>query len=303
MGKVNLTTIESLAAQARERATQRESGARRDFKWFNFKPAPAQNQIRILEPTYEDGRVALLVYKHTIGNDKYDCIEKTWPNLRQECPICKSLRVLYDQGKDTTGKWARGRAYTNCIDRNAQNEGVKILGVPMSVYDYIIQMMVARDANDHSRYIFGDITDTQTGRDILISYDSNSHQYNTTMFPISSPLHTDPAICQQWLSERWNMDSIFKFPNEQEFQKIRAAADYILASASTFTPPSTPTHSATNKQLPKTPACYALDWKPKPDTPTKCYVCPVELSCLEDVKKKLSTGWTQPEVQTPYSIV
>jgi hypothetical protein len=315
MPKLNLGMVEQQAQELREREEKRDnratgggtSGGQKDFKFFDFRPGA--NYIRLLEPTFEDGRLAMMIARHEIDNKKYLCIQKTWPQARIECPFCKVRYDLYPQVGDLTKRlYTKQAAWTSCIRRDDMATGVQLIRIVSTVYNFLVQQTTMRDPMT-KQFVYGDITDTETGRDIVITYANNT--YTTAIMPNVSPLNQDRAVAEQWLKERYHPDRIWKMPDEKviaEYQKVaEQQRTYILQQfhgetnrAVQAAPPPPMTNSPATSSANR-PRCYALDWRePKSlQQPTKCVTCPVDIPCSEEVKQKIAAGIPLPTEQTP----
>jgi hypothetical protein len=125
-------------------------------------------------------------------------------------------------------KWSR-KAYANIIDRDAPEKGVQLLGLPMSVFKWLVEMMA-----DSS---IGDVTDTVKGADILIKKNKTGEkryevEYVPTIMNSGSPLSDDQAKADTWLGSLFEIDKIFKRPNSQAIHANLNAANSLLKNLS-----------------------------------------------------------------------
>jgi hypothetical protein len=256
MAKLNLQNLEKQVQEIQHR--QSGSGTRGELKWYEMKSGV--NQVRILEPTFEDGRLAMVTVRHKEANN-YFCIARTWPQLRKDCPICKVMWPIYEANKESpiAKYFPKRNAWVNVIDRSNPDLGVQLMRLPISLHDDLITQISTRDMTDPTKFIYGDITDSQNGRDIIITRNETHGQvsYTIAIHPMVTPLHKDPGMIQKWLDERYNIEKIFSTPDDAGMKAIEEFANKISIEFSSPTnqsnhntpqvpPPPQPTAAAPN---------------------------------------------------------
>lgn len=315
MAKLNLELMESIAQQMNK--AQEERAQRRNIIRYEWKSG--SNQIRLMESTFDDGRLALPVYRHWIAKTPYVCVAQTYPANRIMCPICQALIEVERKGISTDNFEARGKAITNCVDRYETNRenAVKLIELPMSAYNYLVLQVTLRDKMN-GMFVFGDITDSLSGRDIFVVKKVGERtSYETSLSPQVSPLHPEKDVVDMWMKARYSIQNMYRFPDETYFVKLKTVAEGILLSnkidmatatqAVASAPPTIPVNATVHSdkqpgpQQQKTmPKCYSLDWREeKAMRPAKCLPCPFETACSAEVKKKISAGFPLPDHQTP----
>jgi hypothetical protein len=332
MAKLNLDLMEKMAQELKTRADRQPQqqrsfggggGGRREFKWYNWD-RNGVHHVRLLEPTMSDGRLALMVYKHhdLYGQDPVMCVSETFPRLGIDCEVCKSLNNLYSFGLDVGQMRSRGRGYTNCVDRLDMDAGTQIIGLPYSCHQWLVTESTRRDPMDPTKYLFGDICDPISGRDVMIDKKivSDRPKYTTNFYPNSTRLHAEDDHIAKLVEDRFDIERIFKIPDEATLGKIKVVARTLIERAkdrmrsqappqanvpvevtSTTSPaaeaaravsPPAPTVAPTEARprptqvLPQgVPKCYAKDWRPGSLRPAKCRPCFSEIACSNEVKK------------------
>lgn len=163
-----------------------------------------------------------------------------------------------------------GRAYTNVIDRNCRDfididngsvvrvekkedrEGknlapiIHVAGIPMSVYSWIVEQIMTREVTvedgeeSYGDYLYGDITDVQDGKDVVITVTGNGFdtKYITSFHPKSPPIE-GPLFGEEArahiLKNLFNIGQIWQFPRGSKYDDIVGAGEKVrsLNGAST----------------------------------------------------------------------
>lgn len=172
-----------------------------------FKAKEGKNTIRILPPWNEEGKfyfIGKLHYGISSSNLPIPCREA----IGKTCPICEAIKNIKD--RDIARKLSqRTRVYMNVIDRAKPAQGVKVLGCTPK------QMKQLRGYLEDSD--FGDITDPEDGRDVIIEKDSSTtpNTYDIRVRPKSSPIDYD-----EWEAELHKLDEIQEFPPIEEYKRM-----------------------------------------------------------------------------------
>ena len=170
-------------------------------------------QIRILPPT-NGSSPFVEMYGHKI---QVDGDWKTFPCLKHEkneaCPFCEAYDMLKSTGKDDAKELAkkynaRLMYVVKVIDRDAEEEGVKFWRFnhdyrKEGIYDKIHGVLNA---------IKKDVTDPQTGRDLLITINRNQSGAPIVSAVASldpSPLSTDTELSKTWLDDNRNWEDVY----------------------------------------------------------------------------------------------
>ena len=147
---------------------------------------------------------------------------KTFPCLKHEegeaCPFCEARQALLSTGKESDKELAKKYSprmmyVVKVIDRDKESEGVKFWRFN---HDYrktgtMDKIMGAIKAVQH------DITDTETGRDLLINIardQNNRPVVQSITYPIeSTPLSTDESTRNAWVSDSRTWRDVYSTRN------------------------------------------------------------------------------------------
>jgi hypothetical protein len=249
------------------------------------------------------------VYNHVFKQDKEKvrCIEKTFPEMNEACPVCEADRELKAwarerkiEGQDWerlfSGYYTQPRAFTNCISRDPEGPKdtvmfngetvdipkIYILGLPMKVFNDI-NNAINIGAED-------DITDEINGSDVLITVTGSSmntsYVHNVKKHP--SPLHSDEKVRAAIIANMYNISEIFVVPNKAKRDRAVALAAgrirILMSDTPSYTPPKTsgvdvspiaqPTSGVgmrmASRRNNNRPRCYGNHL----DNYDKCLICP-----------------------------
>jgi hypothetical protein len=183
----------------------------------------ATKQIRII-PT-ESGSPFQDFFGHKV---QVDGEWKTFACLKTEnneaCPFCEAREALIATGKDSDREYAKKynqkQMYiVKVIDRENEGDGVKFWRFNHSyskdgVYDKVIGILNA---------IKKDITDEETGRDLLLTITRNSRDIAivsgiATLDP--SPLTSDPALKELWVNDTRTWRDVYAERNYEYLEII-----------------------------------------------------------------------------------
>lgn len=164
-------------------------------------------RIRILPPAEGETTPFTVLWGHKA---QVEGEWKTFPCLKHEegeaCPFCEARQALLSTGKESDKELAKKYSprmmyVVKIIDRDKESEGVKFWRFN---HDYrktgtMDKIMGAIKAVQH------DITDTETGRDLLINIardQNNRPVVQSITYPIeSTPLSSDEATTNSWVSD------------------------------------------------------------------------------------------------------
>lgn len=170
-------------------------------------------QVRIL-PTANGTSPFVEMYGHKA---QVDGAWKTLPCLKREknepCPFCEAREALLATGeekdKELAKKYGARMMYiVKVIDRNAENEGVKFWRFnhdyrKEGIYDKIIGVLNA---------IKKDVTDPQTGRDLLLTINRNQNNVPVISAVASldpTPLSNDTEQVKTWLADTRKWEDVY----------------------------------------------------------------------------------------------
>lgn len=174
-------------------------------------------QIRIL-PTHDGTSPFVEMRGHKI---QVDGEWKTFPCLKHEknepCPFCEAREALLSTGEDSDKELAKKYSVklmyvVKVIDRDNEQDGVKFWRFnhdfrKEGIYDKIIGVLNA---------IKKDVTDPNTGRDLLLTINRNQNNVPVVSAVASldpSPLSDDPEKVKAWLSDTRTWEDVYAVKN------------------------------------------------------------------------------------------
>lgn len=174
---IDLTNLK----QKYEELKTRSMGGEVDF----LKLKSGDNLVRFLCPPDSGDWCKETGYHYIKRESKVDAITCRKLTLGEECYVCdvvKDLRRSKNKAdKDLAKLWsAKSRIFFNVLDRS--DGKVKVLGTGVSIYKEILKYLADPD--------WGDITDPETGRDVIINKTGEdlSVVYSVMPKPNSKPL-------------------------------------------------------------------------------------------------------------------
>jgi hypothetical protein len=315
--KLNIKQINEDAEEYSRRAARRNQ---RDIAFYDLKRGSHTLRFLPIGPDEETcyipkARLAMPVYTHYFQSDKSDkvrCIERTFPERDETCPICVAERELREwaKGQDLpkteydklfSGFYRTGKAYTNCIDRNGpldtvvfegeeiQIPRVYVLGIPMKLFNEI--------NNAIAQGIEEDVTDEMTGSDYIMTIaGAGLHtEYTGGFKKKTSALHDDPKVRKAILANMWNIGEIFTSPNKAQLDKAAVLADKKIRGLMTPLPEKNPTGTETNTKGMSKPTPEGKRLSARPDCYGnhivgfgRCLPCAWEDACREESDPALS---------------
>ena len=185
-----------------------------------FKPANGKSQVRIVPYKFNKDIPFIELYFH------YNINNKTYlspMSFGRPDPIVEFAEKLKRTGD--TDDWKAGkkmepklRTFVPVIVRGKESEGVKFWGFGKTVYQDILGYIADPD--------YGDITDPNTGRDIVLevmSAEESNASYPTTTIrvkPAVSKLADSPETIQQLLDGQKEITELYSELSYAELQSV-----------------------------------------------------------------------------------
>lgn len=194
-----------------------------------WKPSEGKAVIRIVPWTGDRTNPFIELHFHYMGGKTYlspithgnrdpiaEFAEKIVEEGRRESR--EAERIAYGQSKQFRPKL---RTYIPVIVRGEEDKGVRFMAFGQTVYTELLSIM-----NDPD---YGDITDPQTGRDIVVDYipqqksDTNFAKTSVRVKPNQTPLAASQTDIDRFLTEQPDIFSLYKEPTYQELKLALAA--------------------------------------------------------------------------------
>jgi hypothetical protein len=185
-----------------------------------FKPANGKSQVRIVPYKFNKDIPFIELYFH------YNINNKTYlspMSFGRPDPIVEFAEKLKRTGD--TDDWKAGkkmepklRTFVPVIVRGKESEGVKFWGFGKTVYQDILGYIADPD--------YGDITDPNTGRDIVLevmSAEESNASYPTTTIrvkPATSKLSDSPETIQQLLDGQKEITELYQELSYAELKSV-----------------------------------------------------------------------------------
>lgn len=185
-----------------------------------FKPANGKSQVRIVPYKFNKDIPFIELYFH------YNINNKTYlspMSFGRPDPIVEFAEKLKRTGD--TDDWKAGkkmepklRTFVPVIVRGKESEGVKFWGFGKTVYQDILGYIADPD--------YGDITDPNTGRDIVLevmSAEESNASYPTTTIrvkPATSKLADSPETIQQLLDGQKEITELYQELSYAELKSV-----------------------------------------------------------------------------------
>ena len=203
--------IDALRAKLNQFTRQNDRG---DALW---KPTEGKTEIRIVPWKDNPQNPFIELYFHYLGNKTH--LSPTSYGNRD--PIAEFADALASGGTKDDYAQARPfrpklRTYVPIIVRGEESQGVRFYSFGKTVYTDILAIIADPD--------YGDITDVTSGTDLVLEYipqEKSDTNFAKTMVRAKrnpSPLHTDPAVVQKFLTEQPDLRAIFKEPTYEELK-------------------------------------------------------------------------------------
>jgi hypothetical protein len=191
-----------------------------------WKPSPGSQTLRILPYKENPSNPFIELYFH------YDFAGKNFVSpmsFGDEDPIYEfalNLRKTGDRDSYLQSKKfePKMRTYVPVLVRGEESQGVKYWGFGKQVYEQILGYIADPD--------YGDITDPQTGRDIVVEFERVEGSYPKTSIrvkPNQSPAHDDAAALKAMISNQSPITELYEPTSyqdlEQELQRYLSEED------------------------------------------------------------------------------
>lgn len=142
---------------------------RRDGDSLFFKPEEGDQDIRII-PTPDGDPLKEMYFHYNVGEHKGGilCPKR---NFGERCPVCDFASAVWkesSEANDDEGKklakslFVRARYFSPVVLRGRESEGIKVYGYGKKAYELLLGYILDPE--------YGDITDTQEGTDITLTY-------------------------------------------------------------------------------------------------------------------------------------
>ena len=170
-----------------------------------FSPQDGDNLVRILPLNDNSGLFFKETGEHNLDGKRHYCPKLT---KGSKCPICETVRELYNTNAPEKIAYAksikaRKKYYSNVIVRGKEEEGPKIWGYGVKIYEKILSFFADED--------FGDITDVKTGFDFKVTREQKDgfpNYDNSRPKPKSSPLSANPEDVVKWFNGQHNLNEM-----------------------------------------------------------------------------------------------
>ena len=182
-----------------------------------WRPQDGEQVIRII-PTKDGDPFRDYWFHYNVGTNAGFLSPKK--NFGEEDPLDRFVRQLFNEGTDESRKMAKDlmakqRFFASVVVRGEEDRGAMVWGFSKTVYETLLNLVLNPE--------YGDITDPDSGTDLLISYGKPAGQ----TFPVtkitprrrSSPLcsdNIDEAYAAQLLDSVPDMTKLFERKTSEE---------------------------------------------------------------------------------------
>lgn len=167
-----------------------------------WRPTKSESTIRIVPNQYNRQDPFIVGYFYYNMNGKTICSPMS---IGEPDPIVEQAEKLMSTGNKDDWKYGRSmmpkkRTFVPIIDRDAEEEGIKFWGFGQTIESDLLTYITNQD--------YGDITDFETGVDLIIGHKTPAEAGNsfgeTTVLPKrrSTALTTDKNKLDEWLNEQ-----------------------------------------------------------------------------------------------------
>lgn len=211
----------------RAKLEQSKNGFKKKGDSTKWRPQQGDQTIRIL-PTADGDPFKEYFFHYNVGkNPGLLCPKK---NHGGSCPICDFASKLWREGvdgnddvakKEAKNLFARNRYYSPILVRGIESEGVKVWAYGKTAYQMLLGYVLDPD--------YGDITDPETGTDIVLNYDvpgTPGSFPKTTLKPRRRPsVLCDDTIadCAELLNSIPDFSTLFDEKTTEELESILSA--------------------------------------------------------------------------------
>jgi len=203
----------------RKKVAQLSGDSGNDKKKMFWKPEEGEHQVRLLPFTDNDGQPFKELHFY------YDLVPYGILTLHQfgeDDPVQEMINNLRDEGTDETFAIAKKlypsmRCYAPVIVRGEESKGVRLWSFGYSAYKELLALFLDDD--------YGDITDTQDGTDLKLTFKKNPKFRNPFLDNInprrkSSVLSQDAQQVTDWLDATPDPLDYFEKKSYDEIAKI-----------------------------------------------------------------------------------
>jgi len=193
-----------------------------------WRPQDGEQTIRIV-PTADGDPFKDFWFHYNLGDNPGFLSPKR--NFGEDDPLDSFIRKLFNEGTDDSIKMAknlmaRQRFFSPVVVRGEEDKGVRMWGYGKTVYEQLLNLVLNPE--------YGDITDPETGTDILLHYGKPAGaqfpQTKLTPRRRSSELCTEGTEkCAEWLESIPDPDTLFEHKTPEEVGAMLDA--YLLDDA------------------------------------------------------------------------
>ena len=204
---------------------KKEALENRGNKRGNFwRPDDGETTIRIL-PTEDGDPFKEFWFHYNVGKNPGFLSPKK--NFGEDDPLDSFVRQLFNDGTEESIKMAknlmaRQRFFSPVIVRGEEDKGVQVWGYGKMVYQSLLNLVLNPE--------YGDITDSETGTDLVIHYGKPAGaqfpQTKITPRRRPSPVSDDEERSTEWLEGIPDFDDLFERKPSEE---IGALLDQFLS--------------------------------------------------------------------------
>jgi len=184
-----------------------------------WKPKDGETVIRIV-PTPDGDPFRDYWFHYNVGETPPFLSPKK--NFGEDDALYSFVRELFDEGTDESVKMAkslmpRQRFFSPVLVRGEENLGVRMWGFGKMAYEELLNLVLNPE--------YGDITDAETGTDLVIKYGkpAGAQFPQTTITPRrrSSPLCDEgPERCRELLDSVPEFSTLFERKTPEDVEKI-----------------------------------------------------------------------------------
>ncbi len=206
----------------RERKRTIDSRNSGNVNGVNFwRPQDGEQVIRIV-PTQDGDPFRDYWFHYNVGKNAGFLSPKK--NFGEDDPLDQFVRQLFNEGTDESRTMAKDlmakqRFFASVVVRGEEDRGVMVWGFSKTVYETLLNLVLNPE--------YGDITDPDSGTDLLLSYGKPAGQ----TFPVtkitprrrSSPLcgdNIDEGYCAQLLDSVPDMTNLFERKTSEEVGRM-----------------------------------------------------------------------------------
>jgi hypothetical protein len=216
-----------------------------------WKPQDGEQTIRIL-PVADGDPFKEFWFHYNLGNNRG--FLSPWRNYGEEDPLNDFVRKLFNDGTEDSVKMAknlmaRQRFFSPVIVRGEEEKGVRLWGYGKMAYKELISLALNPD--------YGDITDPETGTDLVIKYGKppGASFPQTTITPRRrpSPLCADNLeLASQWVNGVPDFDAAFADSRKTPAEVGRMLDEWLAGEADASDGPETERYGSNASPFDKT---------------------------------------------------